>query len=342
MSSVPSACSGPAFQSRKRPRRNRVSRAVRALVRETHLRASDLVLPLFVQEGENLETPIASLPGSSRLSIDLIVRKCEECVEYGVEGVALFPVIEDALKTESCEESVNPDGLLQRCVRAIKKACPELLVITDVALDPYSSQGHDGLVTEDGEIHNDRTLPMLAAMAVAQAEAGADVVAPSDMMDGRVGVIRDALDRRGFTNVLICSYAVKYASSFYAPFRDALDSAPKSGDKKTYQMDPANKREAVREAMLDEKEGADWLMVKPASLYLDVLHKVREVTTVPIAAYHVSGEYAMLQAAAKLGWLDFESVIMETLMSCRRAGADIIFTYAALEVAKKLKNSGEF
>ncbi|HET6304895.1 MAG TPA: porphobilinogen synthase, partial [Myxococcota bacterium] len=234
--------------------------------------------------------------------------------------------------------ATKPDGLLQRAVRRLKQELPELLVITDVALDPYSSDGHDGVVIE-GRIDNDETLPLLAAMAVAQAEAGADVVAPSDMMDGRVGAIRDALDRAGFTEVAICSYCCKYASAFYGPFREALDSAPRSGDKKTYQMDPANVREALRELALDEAEGADWVMVKPGLPYLDVVRVVRDHTSLPVAAYHVSGEYAMLRAAAANGWLDYEACLLESLLALRRAGADIVFTYGAIDAARALRQA---
>jgi porphobilinogen synthase len=276
------------------------------------------------------------MPGHARLSIDLIVERCLEARALGVSGVALFPALTDAEKDPRAKESVNPEGLLQRCVRAIKHAVPELLVITDVALDPYSSDGHDGLLVGD-RIDNDETLPILARMAVAQAKAGADVVAPSDMMDGRVGVIRDALDAAGFYEVAICSYCVKYASAFYGPFRDALDSAPRSGDKKTYQMDPANVREALREVELDEAEGADWLMVKPGLPYLDVIAKVREHSALPVAAYHVSGEYAMLKAAAERGFIDYDKCLLESLIALRRAGASILFTYGAIEAAHLLQ-----
>jgi porphobilinogen synthase len=319
-----------------RPRRNRASPALRGLVREAHLAASHLVLPLFVQEGDGILTPIASMPGHARLSIDLLVAKGREAAGLGVPAVALFPALTDDQKDPRGSASIKPDGLLQRAVRALKAEVPELLVITDVALDPYSSDGHDGVVI-DGRIDNDETLPILAAMAVAQAEAGADVVAPSDMMDGRVGAIREALDRAGFVDVGICSYCCKYASAFYGPFRDALDSAPKSGDKKTYQMDPGNLREALRELELDEAEGADWVMVKPGLPYADVIRTVREQTTLPVAAYHVSGEYAMLKAAAANGWLDFDACLLESLLCLRRAGADILFTYGALEAARLLR-----
>jgi porphobilinogen synthase len=318
-----------------RPRRNRVSAGIRGLVRETRLSAQHLVLPLFVQEGPQSATPIASMPGCSRLGIERIVAVAREALALGVPAVALFPALEDARKSVRAEESVNPEGLLQRTVRALKAALPALVVITDVAMDPYSSDGHDGLVRGD-EIVNDETLPILAAMAVAQARAGADVVAPSDMMDGRVRAIRAALDAAGFTGTGICSYCVKYASAFYGPFRDALDSAPRAGDKKTYQMDPANVREALREVALDEAEGADWLMVKPGLPYLDVVRAVRAATALPVAVYHVSGEYAMLKAAAANGWLDYERCLLESLLGMRRAGADLIFTYGALDAARAL------
>ncbi len=318
-----------------RPRRNRISAGIRGLVRETRLSAQHLVLPLFVQEGPQSAMPIASMPGCSRLGIERIVAIAREALALGVPAVALFPALDDACKSPRADESVNPEGLLQRAVRALKTALPQLVVITDVAMDPYSSDGHDGLVRGD-EIVNDETLPILAAMAVAQARAGADVVAPSDMMDGRVGAIRAALDAAGFTGTGICSYCVKYASAFYGPFRDALDSAPRAGDKKTYQMDPANVREALREVALDEAEGADWLMVKPGLPYLDVVRAVREATALPVAVYHVSGEYAMLKAAAANGWLDYERCLLESLLAMRRAGADLIFTYGALDAARAL------
>jgi porphobilinogen synthase len=315
-----------------RPRRNRASPGIRGLVRETDLSPSHLVLPLFVQEGPG-ETPIAAMPGCARLGLERLLAVAGEAHGLGIPAVALFPVIPASAKSPRAEESVNPDGLLPRAVRALKAALPELVVITDVAMDPYSSDGHDGLV-RDGKVINDETLPILAAMAVVQARAGADVVAPSDMMDGRVAVIRAALDLAGFTEVGICSYCAKYASAFYGPFRAALDSAPRHGDKRTYQMDPANVREAVREAALDEAEGADWLLVKPGLPYLDVIRVVRESTTLPVAAYHVSGEYAMLKAAAANGWLDYDDCLLESLTALRRAGADIVFSYGALDAAR--------
>jgi len=306
------------------------------MARETVLTPSDLVLPAFVYEGEGVADPIQSMPGHARQSIDRLLDTAKEAVALGVAGIALFPVIADELKNSEGTESTNPDGLLQRTVRALKASHPDLVVVTDVALDPYSSDGHDGLV-RDGEILNDETLPLLSAMAVAQADAGADVVAPSDMMDGRVEAMRRALDEAGHTNVAIGSYCAKYASAFYGPFREALDSAPKSGDKKTYQMDPANVREALRELSLDEAEGADWVMVKPGLPYLDVIRTLRDHTALPVAAYHVSGEYAQLKAAAERGWLDYDACLLESLTSLKRAGADVIFTYGALEAARLLR-----
>jgi porphobilinogen synthase len=318
-----------------RPRRNRLTPQMRGLVRETTLSPEQLIYPMFVQDGERQRTPISSMPGQARLSIDLLVETAAQAFSLGVPGVALFPALTDGLKDPRGTESANSAGLLQRAVRALKSSVPGLLVITDVALDPYSSDGHDGVVI-DGRIDNDVTVPILAQMAVAQAQAGADIVAPSDMMDGRVGAIRSALDAAGFNQVGICSYCVKYASAFYGPFREALDSAPRGGDKKTYQMDPANVREALREVRLDEAEGADWLMVKPGLPYADVIRHVRELTALPVATYQVSGEFAMLKAAAQNGWLDYDKAMLETLLCLRRAGADIIFTYSAIEAAKLL------
>jgi porphobilinogen synthase len=328
----------PVLDLPQRPRRNRRTRALRNAVRETSLSAQHLVLPLFVQEGTDKKDAIGAMPGCYRLSIDHIVAVAKEAYEVGVAGVALFPALDDTVKSRTGDESWNPDGLLQRCIKALKKEVPELLVIADVALDPYSSDGHDGYVTDEGVIDNDITVPLLCKMAVAQAEAGADMVAPSDMMDGRIGAIRKALDEKGFTQVAICSYCVKYASAFYGPFREALDSAPRAGDKKTYQMDPANRTEALREVKLDEAEGADWLMVKPGLPYLDVILAVKQATALPVAAYHVSGEYAMLKAAAAQGWLNYDSCLLESLLSLRRAGADIIFTYGAIDAARLLQD----
>jgi porphobilinogen synthase len=330
----PSAHEESAFPLR-RPRRNRKSESLRALVRETELSPAHFILPLFVQEGANLRTPIRSMPGVERLSRDLIVSEAKRALSLGIGSVALFPLIPEAKKDSRASLSASDSGLLQDTVRDLKQSVPEITVITDVAMDPYSSDGHDGLV-RDGRILNDETLPILAAMALAQARAGADIVAPSDMMDGRVGYLRRALDAEGFTEVGILAYTAKYASSFYGPFREALDSAPKHGDKKTYQMDPANRREALVEAALDVEEGADMVMVKPALPYLDVIAALKAAVNVPIAAYHVSGEYAMIKAAGHLGWLDAEKAMLESLMSIRRAGADAILSYAAMEVAERL------
>ena len=318
-----------------RPRRNRASAAVRALVRETELTPAHLIYPLFVIEGNGVSEPIASMPGIARLSVDLAVAEAREAARLGVPAVALFPALPETRKNKLATESTNPDGLLQRAVREIKNAAPEILVITDVAMDPYSSDGHDGLV-EDGEILNDPTLEILARMSVAQAEAGADMVAPSDMMDGRVGAIRKALDESGFQRVGILAYSAKYASAFYGPFREALDSAPRSGDKKTYQMDPANAREALREVELDVREGADMVMVKPALPYLDVIRRVKDRFDLPVAAYQVSGEYAMIQAVDRNGWMAGEALMLETLTAIRRAGADVILTYFARRAAETL------
>ena len=323
----------------RRPRRLRRNAIVRGLVRETRLSTDRLVFPVFIIEGQNLSEPIAAMPGHSRLSIDRLVALCHEVLPLGVGAFALFPAIPAARKTRDAAEAVNPENLLVRAVRALKDAVPEAYVVTDVALDPYSSVGHDGLVSPQGVVLNDETVEVLARMAVLHADAGAEMVAPSDMMDGRVGAIRAALDAAGHAEVAILSYTAKYASGFYDPFREALDSAPVAApdvpaDKKTYQMDPANAREAVVEARLDEDEGADILMVKPALPYLDVIHRLREATSLPIAAYHVSGEYAMVKAAAERGWLDERRCMLESLLGIARAGADIIFTYAALDYAR--------
>ncbi len=304
------------------------------MARESFLSPANLVLPLFLQEGQNRSTPINAMPGQARLSIDLAVERAREALSLGVPAVDLFPALSDDVKDPRGSESINPQGLMQRAIRELKRALPELVVCTDVALDPYSSDGHDGVLI-DGRIDNDVTLPILAAMAVSHAEAGADVVAPSDMMDGRVRAIREALDEAGHSQVSILSYCVKYASAFYGPFREALDSAPK-GDKKTYQMDPANLREVEREVRLDEAEGADILMVKPGLPYADVIARVRALSSLPVAVYHVSGEYSMLKVAAERGFLDYDRCLMESLMCLRRAGADIIFTYGALDAARLL------
>ncbi len=317
-----------------RPRRNRRSESIRTLVRETVLTVGDLIYPLFLQEGED-DTPIESMPGCTRWSLAGLVTEAGAAHALGVPAVVLFPKVPDALKTSAAEEAWNPDGLIPRAIRALKSAHPTLTVITDVALDPYNADGHDGLVAADGRILNDETVVALCKQALCQAHAGADVVAPSDMMDGRIGALRAALDAEGFTEVGILSYAAKYASAYYGPFRGALDSAPKAGDKKTYQMDPANSREAVREALLDESEGADMLMVKPAGAYLDIIAKLREHTPLPLAAYQVSGEYLMIKSAAAAGWLDEEKVVIESLIAIKRAGADMILTYFAKQAAEK-------
>jgi porphobilinogen synthase len=326
----------PRYDLPIRPRRNRRTAALRGLMRETELSPAHLILPLFVTEGEDTRIPIGAMPGCFRLSVNYIVSLAREAWGLGVPAVALFPALPDAVKDKRATESTNPNGLLQRTVRALKDAIPELTVITDVAMDPYSSDGHDGYV-QDGQILNDVTLEILAAMAVAQAEAGADLVAPSDMMDGRVGVLREALDEAGHTGTGILAYSAKYASSFYGPFREALDSAPRSGDKKTYQMDPANRREALREVLLDVAEGADIVMVKPAMPYLDIIADVAAHVEVPVAAYQVSGEYAMIKAAAANGWLTEEAAMVESLTAIRRAGADMILTYFAMDYAKRYR-----
>jgi porphobilinogen synthase len=307
------------------------------MVRETQLHPSDLILPLFVIEGKNQKIEIESMPDFFRLSIDLIVEEAKAAYHLGVPALALFPALTDESKDPLATESTNPDGLLQRAVREVKLAVPEITVITDVAMDPYSSDGHDGLV-EEGRILNDPTLDILAGMAVSQAEAGTDIVAPSDMMDGRIKHIRQALDQNGFSEVSILAYSAKYASAFYGPFRDALDSAPKHGDKKTYQMDPANRQEALREVMADVNQGADIVMVKPALAYLDVILAVKSAVDLPVAAYNVSGEYAMIKASAKLGWLDEATSTMEMLTAIKRAGADLILTYFARSIAEVLSN----
>jgi porphobilinogen synthase len=328
----------------RRPRRLRRTAAVRGLVRETELGPGRLVLPLFLIDGTDRAEPIDAMPGCARLSIDRAIRACDEAIELGVQAFALFPAIDAALKTPNAETALDPDNLLCRAVAALRQALPEACVITDIALDPYSSLGHDGLVSPEGEILNDETVTKLADMAVLHASAGADIVAPSDMMDGRVAAIRAALDGAGATHVAILSYTAKYASSFYGPFREALDSAPADApnvprDKKTYQMDPANAREALVEMALDEQEGADILMVKPALPYLDVITRLRESTDLPIAAYQVSGEFAMIKAAARAGWLDERACMSEALVAIARAGADIIFTYAAVDYARWLRQN---
>lgn len=314
-----------------RPRRNRKSQAIREMVQENHLHASDFIFPLFIIEGKNQQTEISSMPGIFRYSIDNLLKEVESCLKLGIKSFDLFPNLEESLKDKTASESLNESGLYLKAIREVKSNFPEACIITDVAMDPYSSDGHDGFV-ENGEILNDITLEILAKMAVAQAKAGADIIAPSEMMDGRVQYIREALDDEGFTNVSIMSYTAKYASAFYGPFRDALNSAPKFGDKKTYQMNPANQREALIEGALDMQEGADFLMVKPALAYLDVIKLMKDNFDLPIAAYNVSGEYAMIKAAAQRGWLNQEKAIVEILMGIKRAGADVILTYHAKEV----------
>jgi porphobilinogen synthase len=321
-----------------RPRRNRKSQVIRDLVQETTLSVHDFIYPIFLIEGQNQAVEVKSMPGIYRFSPDRIIDEIGQCVDLGIKSFAPFPGLEDGVKDRLARESANPNGLYLRTVAEIKRHFPEVVLMTDVAMDPYSSDGHDGVVDpESGEILNDATLEVLGQMALAQARAGADVIAPSDMMDGRVAFIRDVLDSNGFSNVSIMSYTAKYASAFYGPFRDALDSAPKRGDKKTYQMNPANRREALRELALDEQEGADIVMVKPALSYLDVIREVRNNTTLPVTAYNVSGEYALVKAAALNGWVDGEKTMMEVLMSIKRAGADAILTYFAKEAAAVLK-----
>jgi len=326
-----------------RPRRNRRTPAIRSMICETTLSPADFILPMFLHEDLH-DTPITSMPGLTRWSLESLVREAGEVHALGIPAVVLFPKIEESLKSPEAEESYNDEGLIPRAIRALKAAHPTLCVITDVALDPYNSDGHDGIVRREahGEltILNDETVAILSQQAVSHARAGADIVAPSDMMDGRVAAIREALDDEDFTNVSILSYTAKYASALYGPFRGALDSAPKDGDKKTYQMDPANIREAVRETLLDEAEGADMLMVKPAGLYLDVIAKVRETTTLPVAAYQVSGEYLMLKSSAADGWLDERAVVLESLLSIKRAGASMILTYFAKQAAIWLDAKG--
>jgi porphobilinogen synthase len=315
-----------------RPRRLRYNPAIRSLVRETELTVNDLIYPLFIMEGENQKVAIPSMPDCYRYSLDLLLKEVVNAYNLGINAIALFPLIAEDKKDNFGRESYNPDGLVPRAVKAIKKEVPEIIIITDVALDPFSIYGHDGIV-EDGKILNDETLEVLVKMSLSQAAAGANFVAPSDMMDGRVGAIRRALDAAGYLDVGILAYTAKYASAYYGPFRDALESAPKFGDKKTYQMDGANSREALREASLDITEGADIIMVKPALAYLDIIRRLRDSSHLPVAAYNVSGEYAMIKAAAKQGWIDEKSLILETLTSMKRAGADLILTYFALDVA---------
>lgn len=324
------------FNSNIRLRRLRKNAATRDIATETRLHTKNLIWPLFILEGENKKEEVRSMPGVNKLSLDLIIKEAKEASALGIPGLALFPVIPDSLKDKKASESKNPNGLMQTAITELKKEAPELILFTDVAMDPYSTDGQDGLV-ENGEILNDETLPILAEMAIAQAKAGADFIAPSDMMDHRVGFIRQALDAHGFTNTGIMAYSAKYASAFYGPFRDALDSAP-NGDKKTYQMNPANSKEALAEVELDIKEGADIVMVKPALAYLDIISLVKSNVNLPVAAYNVSGEYAMLKLLGKNNLCNEKDVILESLTSIKRAGADLIFTYFAKEVAQWLNS----
>jgi porphobilinogen synthase len=317
----------------KRYRILRNNPAIRSLVAETTLTPSDFILPMFIDEGENVEFEIPSMPGYYRRSIDGTIKEVKELWSMGIKSVLLFVKAPDELKDNTGKEAWNPDGLMQRSIKAIKDAVPEMVVMTDVALDPYSIYGHDGIV-ENGEIVNDPTVEALVKMSLSHAKAGADFVAPSDMMDGRIFAIRKALEENNFTKTGIMAYSAKYASCFYGPFRDALDSAPGFGDKKTYQMDYANRIEAVKEALMDEEEGADIVMVKPAMAYLDIIREVKNEVHIPVSAYHVSGEYALIKAAAKMGWINEEKAILETLTSIKRAGADLIATYFAKDAVK--------
>jgi porphobilinogen synthase len=319
-------------------RRNRILRqspAIRSMVAETILTPNDFIVPLFIDEGEGVETEIASMPGYYRRSLDGTVREVRELWSLGIKCVLLFVKSKDELKDNTGQEAWNPYGLMQRSIRAIKEAIPGIVVMTDVALDPYSIYGHDGIV-ENGEIVNDATVEALIKMSLSHAAAGADWVAPSDMMDGRIGAIRKALEENNYTRTGIMAYSAKYASCFYGPFRDALDSAPGFGDKKTYQMDYANRLEAIKEALMDVEEGADMVMVKPALSYMDIIREVKDAVHVPVSAYNISGEYAMIKAAAKMGWINEEKAILETLTSMKRAGADLIATYFAKDAAKLL------
>ena len=322
-----------------RPRRLRSHGAIRDLVQEHRLFLSDLIQPIFITAGQKQKIPLASMPGQFRFSLDELLREVEELIELGLSCVSLFPILTPELKTKKAEESCNPHGLLPTAIRELKKHFPDLLVMTDVAMDPYSSDGHDGYWNDKTrKIENDKTLDILALMALIQAQAGADILGPSDMMDHRVRFIRRALDKNGFYDVAIMSYTAKYCSAFYGPFREALDSAPQKGDKKTYQMNPANIREAVLEAKLDEAEGADILMVKPGLPYLDVLRELRHNTSLPLAVYNVSGEYSMVKAAAARGFIDENRVVSEILLSFKRAGANVILTYFAKDEAQKIRD----
>lgn len=325
----------------RRPRRLRRSAALRAQACETRLHTDNLIYPMFLVEGENRAEEVASLPGNYRWSADRLYKEVEGCLELGLRSIVLFPAIAEENKDKIASYSYAEENFYLHTLRGLKERFPELCLMTDVAMDPYSSDGHDGYVNEGGEIENDTTLPILARMAVAQAQAGVDIIGPSDMMDGRVGAIRQALDGAGFSQTAIMSYTAKYASAFYGPFRDALDSAPKAGDKKTYQMNPANKREALVEAEADYQEGADFLMVKPALAYLDIIQLLKQNFDIPISAYNVSGECAMLRAAAMQGWLNYEQAMPEMLLSIHRAGADVILSYFAKDYARMFK-AGRF
>lgn len=315
----------------------RANPAIRSLVAETGLTANDFIVPLFIEEGKQVRSEIKSMPGYFRNSLDLTVGEVKELYGMGLKSILLFVKCKEEWKDNTGKEAWNRDGLMQRSIRAIKEAVPDMLIMTDVALDPYSSYGHDGIV-KDGQILNDETVEALVNMSLSHAEAGADFVAPSDMMDGRIGAIRMAFEKNGFTKTGIMAYSAKYASCFYGPFRDALDSAPGFGDKKTYQMDYANRTEAVKEARQDVAEGADIVMVKPALSYLDIIREVKNAVHVPVSAYNISGEYAMIKAAAKMGWLDENKAILETLTSMKRAGADLIATYFARDAVKLLEH----
>lgn len=322
----------------RRPRRNRSTSAIRDLAQETVLSTNDFILPIFLLEGKNKKTEVESMPGIFRLSEDLVLKEIEECLELGIKGFDIFPVVDESYKDKEATKSYDPDFFYLQTLTKVKQTFPEAFIITDVAMDPYSSDGHDGIV-EDGKILNDETLEILGKMSLAQAEAGIDMIGPSDMMDFRVGYLRNVLDENGFQNIGIMSYTAKYASAFYGPFRDALNSAPKFGDKKTYQMNPANSDEALLEAQLDFQEGADVMMVKPALAYLDIIQKLKENFHIPIAAYNVSGEYSMIKAAGEKGWLDPNAAMMESLLSIKRAGADMILTYFAKEAAQHLRQT---
>jgi porphobilinogen synthase len=335
-----STAAAPPLDLTVRLRRNRKAEWARRLVRENVLTADDLIWPLFLVDGQNTRNAVGSMPGVERLSVDQAVRDAERAMKLGIPCIALFPYTEVSLRDETGSEAVNPDNLVCQAVRAIKKECPELGVLCDVALDPFTSHGHDGLI-EDGRILNDETVAVLVRQALVQAEAGCDIIAPSDMMDGRIGAIRAALDEAGFLDVQIMAYAAKYASAFYGPFRDAIGSAKTlTGDKRTYQMDGANSDEALREVELDIAEGADMVMVKPGMPYLDVIRRVKDNFAMPTFAYQVSGEYAMIAAASQNGWIDGERAMMESLLGFKRAGADGVLTYFAPQAAEKLKQQG--